>query len=436
MPPMKFSLLVFALFLMMLAWPAAAQPPTPNADGNIIDLAPVRTVDVMGESVVVSGDLPDGCTSILDYEMTTTDDEIAIVLRTLRPADLMCTMALAPYTYEIPLEISTPGAYTISVNGVSTAALLDTITAQAADDPCPVADDDHVTFRNIQLGYCLLVPRSAQISGQYPTPMIFNADMIEDVRPAVLIAVANAQGNTIDEIMTTMLVDNDEADVEEISIGGEAAVVVTNLPGRTGNWQGFVVANDLAYRVILQPVEPESLPEATAAAQEIWTVITESMVFFPPVLPALEDIETTVTALTRLGLQVILPVDWAFTEAGAAYVITPPGYNAEAAGTPYISFRPVTGTNAQTDLIDLTERRAAGYSAETVYDRVIVGTQIEGTVIYAAAGLCREVLIPTPQAVILMTISPAACGAPNSIVITDPIVQAIVQSIRIAPEAQ
>ena len=68
---------------------------------------------------------------------------------------------------------------------------------------------------------------------------------------------------------------------EEAVIGGAVAQVIGNLPGFSQQRSAFIVANDIKYKITLQP-QPQDLPELAEAAQQVWDTVTQSIVFFPP----------------------------------------------------------------------------------------------------------------------------------------------------------
>lgn len=97
-------------------------------EGNmVIDNAPVS--DVRAEfdaatrtlTVTISGDLPDGCTTI--HEVTVGEEEtgvIPVTVQTARNSELMCTMAIVPFTETAEIDVShlSAGNYSVDVNGV------------------------------------------------------------------------------------------------------------------------------------------------------------------------------------------------------------------------------------------------------------------------------------------------------------------------------
>ena len=79
------------------------------------------TIDPANNTATVAGNLPDGCTSIHDSAQSVTGNAINIELTTIRPADMMCTTVLSPYTEEIQIDTSelAAGEYNVVVNGVA-----------------------------------------------------------------------------------------------------------------------------------------------------------------------------------------------------------------------------------------------------------------------------------------------------------------------------
>lgn len=125
------------------ATPESATPSTSTGGEPTTGLAPVDTVEVLimesfpvQVNVIVSGNLPDGCTRLeeptVDFDGTVFD----ITLPTSRPADLACTEALEPYDKVIPLNVTElpAGEYTVTVNEVSSSFTLQADNT-AADTP-------------------------------------------------------------------------------------------------------------------------------------------------------------------------------------------------------------------------------------------------------------------------------------------------------------
>lgn len=81
----------------------------------IMESMPVQVV------VQVSGDLPDGCSELVEPEVVNQENVFLITLSARRPVDVDCTEALEPFTVQIPLDVFglPAGDYIVDVNGTT-----------------------------------------------------------------------------------------------------------------------------------------------------------------------------------------------------------------------------------------------------------------------------------------------------------------------------
>ncbi len=127
---MKRKLLI--IFLTMIFVVAACLPlPAPDADVPVSSddiTQPTPTVDhvkyELGERaivesadpmflesfplqvrVLITGSLPDGCTTVYRAESTRENDRFTVRIFTLRERDAMCTQALVPFDISVPLDV-------------------------------------------------------------------------------------------------------------------------------------------------------------------------------------------------------------------------------------------------------------------------------------------------------------------------------------------
>jgi hypothetical protein len=93
-------------------------------DGLYIDSVDVVMPEGSPVQVVITGNLADGCTSIVDYLITHEEgtDLFEVIVGTYRDPDAMCTMALVPVEEQVGLGVEglPAGTYRVEVNGVST----------------------------------------------------------------------------------------------------------------------------------------------------------------------------------------------------------------------------------------------------------------------------------------------------------------------------
>lgn len=55
--------------------------------------------------ILITGSLPDGCTTVYRAESAREGDQFAIKILTLRERDAMCTQALVPFDVSVPLDV-------------------------------------------------------------------------------------------------------------------------------------------------------------------------------------------------------------------------------------------------------------------------------------------------------------------------------------------
>jgi inhibitor of cysteine peptidase len=91
----------------------------------LLNAAPIDTISIntlesfpVQQVLVVSGQLPDGCTYLNDPIQTRDGNVFNIELTTYRQGEL-CTQALVPYEKIIPLEVNNlpAGVYIVDING-------------------------------------------------------------------------------------------------------------------------------------------------------------------------------------------------------------------------------------------------------------------------------------------------------------------------------
>ncbi len=115
------------LLLVACGGTGEATPPTASEGDVQYGEAPVESVEVMilesfplQVQLNVEGYMPDGCTEIDSTEVEQQGNHFEVTIRTVRPADMLCTEAIEPFEMNIPLDVYglPAGEYTIDVNGV------------------------------------------------------------------------------------------------------------------------------------------------------------------------------------------------------------------------------------------------------------------------------------------------------------------------------
>ena len=157
---------------------------------------------------------------------------------------------------------------------------------------CPEATADTALYTSEDNGYCLLYPASFTIESDPERPeevlllvgpRVTSGQQFTEVRLAVAF---NGPAEGLDtqayaDMWQSLYVADVEVQTEPATVGGQTAVVISDLPGMVPEQSAFVVANGMKYRLTLQP-QPEAVPDLTEAANQVWTTVTESIVFFEP----------------------------------------------------------------------------------------------------------------------------------------------------------
>jgi hypothetical protein len=123
-----------------------APPPTPASDegerevtiGQAMVTAVSATPTLEDEVIVtISGEHPDGCTTLHETSTSYADQTYTIDLSTSRPTDMLCTQQIVPFAEEVTLDISNRpnGAYTVIANGVETSFTLGGTTTPGQIEP-------------------------------------------------------------------------------------------------------------------------------------------------------------------------------------------------------------------------------------------------------------------------------------------------------------
>lgn len=231
----------------------------------------------------------------------------------LLSATLACNTPAANQT-----ETAEPGDLPTQVPVDTAAPEQPTVTPVDPAAICPQAGDGTLAYINQEAGFCFLYPDdlnpppgdgpATDSAGLYGPP--FPPDSMEPAAVALTVTytspavyVSNAAeyaGKWADVYLAEYPV---KPEPEPISINGQQAVMMRNLPGRIDNRTAFVVANGHQYTISLAP-EIGMITELDPLAQETWDTVTGSIVFFEPTLVKevikAEDVCPQATADTQL----------------------------------------------------------------------------------------------------------------------------------------
>lgn len=155
--------------------------------------------------------------------------------------------------------------------------------------PCP---EEASPYADVAAGYCLRYPSPFRLFRSVDPAAVTIADAPpatgdggETARATMTIEmVLVSPERSLQALVDGIVANFPEAEVQQrqADVGGETAIVIEGLPGRTENRQLFVRHGDALYRLTLSPAGDE-FPDAAAAAERLWEAVTDSFTFLPAV---------------------------------------------------------------------------------------------------------------------------------------------------------
>lgn len=179
---------------------------------------------------------------------------------------------------------------------VETAAPVPTEGSAGSVEDCPVAGEGQLQYVSEEWGFCFVYPdifeahedfswyKEVNLAG----PPLDRTQMetmavslqVEMTGPAVY-----ASNGAEYAQMWMELGREGTGEVEgEMTIGGQPATIVRDIPGMASGRAAFIVANGTKYRLDLQP-QPEDVGgvgDLAAQGEMVWETVTSSIVFFAP----------------------------------------------------------------------------------------------------------------------------------------------------------
>lgn len=171
-------------------------------------------------------------------------------------------------------------------------------TPTGAPDPaaaCPLPTGETALYVNREQGYCLLYPAyfTAQIDTTRPGKILQLTGPRQEAGPkmqetaGVFVFVSrNGPPEGLDSRQYAarwleLYAPGMPLDGQDATIGGQAATIVSDLPGFTAQQGAFVVTPQGRYSIFLTP-QPGDIPELAEHASLAWEAVTGSIVFFEP----------------------------------------------------------------------------------------------------------------------------------------------------------
>jgi len=164
-----------------------------------------------------------------------------------------------------------------------TPAVEATSSAQQPADPCPTPGEGQLLLRNETDGYCLLYPAAYTLDQTNPgvTDIVVD-NVMNHWDPRLSIAVSDAAGQTLDDVAARLATDyappGFEITPQSITVAGEEAVLLDNLPGQDLNRRVAFLHGGTLYSLFIAPLGDEG-SEVRQQAEMLYQLALESFRF-------------------------------------------------------------------------------------------------------------------------------------------------------------
>ncbi len=148
---------------------------------------------------------------------------------------------------------------------------------------CATPAADQLLLVQESQGYCLLYPATHTVTETVPGSVEVVVDSIMNhIDPRVSIAVEAANGRTVDEVAAQALADYGLPaginNPQTITVAGEPAIMIDNLPGQDLNRRLFVIHGEQLYSFFFAPIGDEGTV-AREQAEALYNSVVESFHF-------------------------------------------------------------------------------------------------------------------------------------------------------------
>ncbi len=150
-------------------------------------------------------------------------------------------------------------------------------------DPCPTPGEGQLLLRNETDGYCLLYPAAYTLDQTNPglTDIVVD-NVMNHWDPRLSIAVSDAAGQTLEDIAAQLATDyappGFEITPQSITVAGEGAVLLDNLPGQDLNRRVAFLHGGSLYSLFIAPLGDEG-SEVRQQAEMLYQLALESFRF-------------------------------------------------------------------------------------------------------------------------------------------------------------
>ena len=136
----------------------------------------------------------------------------------------------------------------------------------AGSAACGEAPAGGQIYSSAEYGFCILVPEGYGMVESAPGVLniVAGGDLMNHTSPRVGIEVTASGGRTLAGITDQMMADyvpvGTDVTSQTLTINGEEAVLLDNLPGQDFNRRVVVMHNNMVYSLMFMPLSPEAEP--------------------------------------------------------------------------------------------------------------------------------------------------------------------------------
>lgn len=383
--------------------------------------------------VVARGTFPDACTRIdrIDVGDPQPGNVIPVTLVASRPAGAPCEATVTPFEqrFQLPVDDLPAGTYTVDVQGHT--ATIELIRESASQDGCSAQGADTPLYVSQGLGLCFAFVQDYEIQEPGQQGVLIQGPVVEEegpepVSPVLRISVwQDGVDQPIGPYVDGLLAEGEQAsgDLERAQeqIGGYPAEVITGLPGPVGSRQAWVNVQGRVLHFLLQPVDGETYPVASAQADDLWNTVIGTLSFFPADQPLTSGPGSSAPRQTHdlpeFGLRLAAPGDWVLFRGEGFAALGRSDGNPNLVTVGLLDDLP-------TDLEALVDALQARYASQGEPGAEPGPMLLDGEQAVRVTGLqslCLDVFVPDPAAGVVRQISihQDACpgGAPTDTVI-------------------
>jgi hypothetical protein len=179
-----------------------------------------------------------------------------------------------------------------TINEMETTGPIEPVEQFWSADGCPMPVAGTEVLKNPRNGYCLLYPETYAVvrPNQFQTYLLIGG-LLNVADPRVDIMVEDARGRTAEEIADELqfdVVPGDNIVRTNITVAGQEAVVLDNVPGQEISRRVVFVYEDRLYHLTFMPADA-NLGEIYERMEALYAMVINSFSLIPVVEPAADD---------------------------------------------------------------------------------------------------------------------------------------------------